>query len=68
MAEITINSDIREDLLEHIGPEYRSIIANDITGPNAGAKTVDKELGSTYEHLTLGTRTASATFLYSFTG
>ncbi len=62
------DSDIREVLLEHTGPEYRSIIANDITGPNAGAKVADKELGSTYEHLALGTRTATATFLYSFTG
>ncbi len=62
------DSDIREALLEHTGSEYRSIIANDITGPNAGAKVVDKELGSTYEHLALGTLTATATFLYSFTG
>ena len=62
------DSDIREALLEHTGSEYRSIIANDITGPNAGSKVVDKELGSTYEHLALGTRTATATFLYSFTG
>lgn len=62
------DSDIREDLLEHTGPEYRSIIANDITGPNAGARIVDKEIGTTYEQMALGTRTASATFLYSFTG
>ncbi len=62
------DNDIREALLEHTGSEYRSIIASDITGANAGAKTVDKKLGSTNEHLALGTRTATATFLYSFTG
>ncbi|MCG9128542.1 ATP-binding protein [Candidatus Poribacteria bacterium] len=62
------DSDIREDLLQHTGPEYRGIIANDITGPNAGAKVVNKTLGGTYENLLLGSRTATAIFLYSFTG
>ncbi len=61
-------SDIRDALLDHTGPEYKSIIANDITGPNARAKVADRELGSIYEPLALGTRTATATFLYSFTG
>ena len=62
------DSDIREELLEHTGQEYRGIIANDITGRNAGAKSADKALGNTYENLALCTRTATTIFLYSFTG
>ena len=60
--------DIREELLEHIDEHYRSVIASDITGHNAGAKTTDQALGNTYGNLALGTRTATAIFLYSFTG
>ena len=62
------DSDIREELLEHTGQEYRGIIANDVTGRNAGAKAANKALGSTYDSLALGTRTATTIFLYSFTG
>ena len=62
------DSDIRDELLQHTGQEYRGIIAKDITDPTAGAKTADKALGDTYNNLALGTRTATATFLYSFTG
>jgi hypothetical protein len=62
------DTDIREELLEHIDKQYRSVIASDITGHNAGAKVVDKALGSAYKGLALGTRTATAIFLYSFTG
>lgn len=62
------DSDIRGELLEHIDAPYRGIINNDITGRTAGAKTVDKTSGGTYQHLALGTRTATAIFLYSFTG
>jgi len=62
------DSDIRAELLEHIDKQYRSVIASDITGDTAGAKAADKALGNIYENLTLGTRTATAIFLYSFTG
>lgn len=62
------DSDIRDELLEHIDAPYRGIIASDITGRTAGAKAVDTKLGGTYQHLALGTRTATAIFLYSFTG
>ncbi len=62
------DNDIRDALLEYTGPEYRSVIANDITETTSGAKVVDKKLGGTYENLTLGTRITTAIFLYSFTG
>ena len=62
------DNDIRNEFLEHIDASYRGIIDNDITGRTAGAKATDKTLGGTYQHLALGTRTATAIFLYSFTG
>ena len=62
------DSDIRDELLEHIDASYRGIIDNDITGRTAGAKAADKTLGGIYQHLALSTRTATAIFLYSFTG
>lgn len=62
------NVDLRGELLEHAGQEYSGIIAMDITATHAGAKAVDKTLGAAYKNLELGTRAATATFLYSFSG
>lgn len=62
------DNDIREEFLEHIDTQYRSVIASDIIGHNAGAKAADKALGDTYGNLALGRRTATTIFLYSFTG
>ena len=62
------DSDIRDELLQHTGQEYSGIIAQDITAKTAGARTADKSLGDTFQHLELATRTATAIFLYSFTG
>ena len=62
------NQDIRQELLKHIGPEYNGVIANDITDWDAGSQKVDLSLGSAYQGLSLGTRTATTTFLYSFSG
>ena len=60
--------EIRQELLKHIGPEYDSIIAADITGQDAGAKKVDAGLGAAYKGLKLGSRAATTVFLYSFSG
>lgn len=62
------NQEIRQELLKHIGLEYNSVIAADITDANAGSKKVDASLGSAYQGLNLGTRTATTIFLYSFSG
>ena len=62
------NQEIRQELLKHIGPEYNSVIAADITDVNSGAKKVDVSLGSAYRGLKLGTRSATTIFLYSFSG
>ena len=60
--------EIRQELLKHIGPEYDSVIAADITGEDAGAKKVDAGLGDAYTGLKLGSRAATTIFLYSFSG
>ena len=60
--------EIRQELLKHIGPEYDSVIAADITGQDAGAKKVDAGLGDAYKGLRLGSRAATTVFLYSFSG
>jgi len=62
------NQEVRRELLKHIGPEYDSVIAADVTGQQAGARKVDGELGAAYQGLRLGTRVATAIFLYSFSG
>ncbi|OQC51696.1 MAG: hypothetical protein BWX56_00855 [Euryarchaeota archaeon ADurb.Bin023] len=62
------NSQIKEELLKHIGPEFNSVIAADITDKTSGAKKIDISLGDAYRDLSLGTRTAISTFMYSFSG
>lgn len=61
-------SDIRQELLKHIGSEYNSVIASDITDYEAGAKKIDFSLGNAYQGLRLGTRSVTTIFLYSFSG
>jgi len=60
--------EIRQELLKHIGPEYNSVIAADITDARAGALLVDSSLGKSYQGLNLGKRTATTIFMYSFSG
>ena len=62
------NQEIRRELLKHIGPEFDSVIAADISGEEAGGRKVDGELGAAYQGLRLGTRVATSIFLYSFSG
>jgi len=62
------NDDIRRELVNHIGHEFDSVIAQDITSPDAGAKKVDKSLGSSYLPYSFGTKVATTIFMYSFSG
>jgi len=62
------NDGIKRELIKHIGPEYDSIIAQDITSEDAGAKKVDRSLGDAYTPFSFGTVAATAIFLYSFSG
>ncbi|WP_353684855.1 DUF499 domain-containing protein [Thermodesulfovibrio sp. 3907-1M] len=62
------NEEIRRELIKHIGSEYDSIIAQDITSPNSGAKRVDKLIGDSYRPYYFGTSVATTIFMYSFSG
>ena len=62
------NQEIRQELLKHIGAEFNSVIAADITDVEGGSKKVDLSLGRAYQGLSLGSRTATTIFLYSFSG
>ena len=69
LADFDLNiQELRRELIKHIGEEYDSVIAADITGDEAGAKKVDFALGDSYKGLKLGSRAATTVFLYSFSG
>lgn len=62
------NQEIRQELLKHIGAEYNSVLAADLTDAHAGAKLVDAQIGKAYQGFQLGRRTATTIFMYSFSG
>lgn len=62
------NQEIRQELIKHIGSEFNSVIAQDITDADSGSKRVDLSLGDAYKGLKLATRTTTTIFLYSFSG
>ncbi|MDI6714413.1 MAG: DUF499 domain-containing protein [Thermodesulfovibrio sp.] len=69
LADFNIgNEEIRRELIKYIGQEYDSIIAQDITGSNSGAKKVDALLGDAYRAYCFGTSCATTIFMYSFSG
>ncbi|MGC8696298.1 MAG: ATP-binding protein [Conexivisphaera sp.] len=62
------DQEIRRELIKHIGPEFDSVIAADITGADSGSRRVDDSIGKSYRGLRMGTRAATSIFLYSFSG
>jgi len=62
------NEELRRELITHIGSEWDSIIAQDITSPNSGAKKVDESLGTAYKPYRLGTVISTTIFMTSFSG
>lgn len=56
---------VRREFIKHIGNEYDSIIAADITGK---AQRIDQDMGSEYERYGIARGLATAVFLYSFSG
>jgi len=62
------NDEIKRELIKHIGPEYDSIIAQDLNSRDAGAKKVDRNLGDAYAPFCFGSVAATTIFLYSFSG
>jgi len=69
LSDFNLSSqEIRQELLKHIGTEYNSVVAQDITDADAGSKKVDQNLGDAYKGLQLATRAATTIFLHSFSG
>lgn len=62
------NEEIRRELIKHIGNEFDSVIGADITSSASGSKKIDKTLGKSFLGLSLGSRSSSTIFLYSFSG
>jgi len=60
--------EIKRELIKHIGPEWDSVIAQDITSPESGAKLVDRGIGSSFLPYRFGTAVSTAIFMYSFSG
>lgn len=60
--------EIKRELIKNIGPEFDSIISADISNVDSESKKVDKSLGKSLQGIQLGTRTATAVFMYSFSG
>ena len=60
--------EVKRELIKHVGNEFDSVIAADITNPDSGAKKIDGTLGKSFQGLMIGTRAATSIFLYSFSG
>ena len=58
---------IRREFIKHIGNEYEGIIASDISGSNAKAANLDRELRE-YKDFNVATGIATSIFFYSFSG
>ena len=62
------NGRLREELTQYLDDQFQSVIAQDIVGPESGARKVDLLMPSNLIPNKLGTRTASAIFMYSHSG
>ncbi len=62
------NQEVRRELLKHIEPQFDTVIAQDITSSNSGSEKINNILGSSYKSYSLGSRTSTSIFLYSFSG
>jgi len=62
------NEEIRRELLKHIGNEYDSVIAQDITSRDSGAKKVDDSIHTSFRSFNLGTAVSTTIFMSTFSG
>jgi predicted AAA+ superfamily ATPase len=60
------NQSTRGEFVKHIGNEYDSVIAADISGKNAKSPKIDKEMGSEYEKYGIAKGIATSVFINSF--
>ncbi|MGC1122124.1 MAG: DUF499 domain-containing protein [Candidatus Methanofastidiosia archaeon] len=62
------DDELKRELIKYIGEEFGSVIYQDITAENSGAKKVDRTLSSSFTTFNYGTRAATTIFLYSHSG
>ena len=64
------HSPVRGELAKHTGTAsaYVSVIDSDISGRNAKAPEIDRQLGSEYAKESVSKKLARAVFMYSFSG
>jgi len=62
------NERIRREFIKHIGNEYEGVIASDISGPDAKAPRIDREMGGEYTRFAVAEGLATSIFFYSFSG
>jgi hypothetical protein len=62
------DQQIRRELLKHIGPEFDSVIAMDISGQDSGSRKINASLGKAFQGLNIGTRVSTTVFMHSFSG
>ncbi|MEM4973443.1 MAG: DUF499 domain-containing protein [Candidatus Hadarchaeales archaeon] len=60
------NPEIRRELLSHVGPQFDSVISQDITSPESASKKVNNALGNAYYPFSFGEKVATTIFMYSF--
>ncbi|MCD6450226.1 MAG: ATP-binding protein [Thermotogaceae bacterium] len=69
LGDFNLNNDeIKRELIKHIGQEWDSIIAQDITSNDSGANKIDENLGISYRLYKLGTVISTTIFMLSFSG
>lgn len=69
LGDFDLNNDaIRQELVEYLDPAFNGVIAKDITGDVSGAAKVNRMVPDKFRGKTLGTRAASAIFMYSHSG
>ena len=59
---------LKREFIKHIGSEWDGVLDADVSGPNAKAKEIDKQLDSELRNLRLATGLATSVFINSFSG
>lgn len=62
------NDAIRQELVAYLDPQFNGVIAKDISKHGSGALTVNEMVPDKFRGKNLGTRAATAIFMYSHSG
>lgn len=62
------NNVIKQELIEYLDDQFNGVVAKDIVGKGSGARKVDHKIPAQYWGKQLGTRAATAMFMYSHSG